>query len=281
MFSVSDEFEKNRKCVSTNQEFTLLNETLMELRDFLNDLGYLTFNKDIAFFRRIGPISGNIILDSAARTMESIRCCCMNANFADAYTLLRKYRDDLFYYVYLFAVADRSDFTQYVELEQLSKNEKNVWDWVHNQQEDLYIGAVLECIGSHPSAKKAVQKFKLQKSFDELAYKLNNYVHANGRLYYNEPYASLLSKQKIKELCNEFSDTAIFITIAFLFVIVLIHPIFIMSSDYTDCLEVGMKPPEGSEYWVAPFVSDFIKKHNNVLGERLDDCLREITGMQI
>lgn len=34
---------------------------------------------------------------------------------ADVYSLLRKYRNDLFYYVYLFTVADNSDLIQAVE----------------------------------------------------------------------------------------------------------------------------------------------------------------------
>lgn len=42
-------------------------------------------------FRQTGVVNGNLILDSATRTMESIRFCCMNANFADAYSLLRKW----------------------------------------------------------------------------------------------------------------------------------------------------------------------------------------------
>ena len=106
MFSSIDEFEKNRNAISKNQDFIDLDETLTELRDFLSELGYLAFGRDISVLRRIGPVNGNIILDSATRTMESIRYCCLNANFADAYSLLRKYRDDLLYYLYLFAVAD-------------------------------------------------------------------------------------------------------------------------------------------------------------------------------
>ena len=74
------------------------------------------------------------------------------ANFADAYSLLRKYRDDLFYYVYFFTVADNSDLTQYVDVQQLNEDEMNIWDWVHNKQKDLRIGSVLKCIASHPSA---------------------------------------------------------------------------------------------------------------------------------
>ena len=88
-------------------------------------------------------------------------------------------------------------------------------------------------------------------------------------------------KNKIKEECKEFGEAAIFITISFLFLVVLIKPLLIMSSDYTDYLDVGDTPPDGSQYWVAPFVSDFLSTHKNVLDDRCDSYLREKTGMQI
>ncbi|MBD5527616.1 MAG: hypothetical protein HDR02_04285 [Lachnospiraceae bacterium] len=281
MFSSINEFELNRNGVSTNQDFVCLIDSLTQIRDFLSELGYLAFGRDMSIFRRIGAVNGNIILDSATRTMESIRYCCMNANLADAYSLLRKYRDDLFYYVYLFAVADNSDFTQFVDIHQLNEDEKNIWDWVHNQQKGLHIGSVLKCIASHPLARKAVKDFKLKDSFDKLADKLNNYVHSNGRLFYNEPYSKLVTENKIKEECKELDEAAIFITMTFLFLVVLINPLLIMSYDYIDYLEVGDTPPDGSQYWVAPFVSNFINSHKDVLDERCDNYLREKTGMQI
>lgn len=281
MFSSANEFEKNRYGVSGNQEFNRLNDTLTELRDFLSELEYLAFGRDMSVLRKTGVVNGNIILDSVTRTMESIRYCCMNANFADAYSLLRKYRDDLFYYVYLFTVADKSDFTQFADIDQLNEDEKNIWDWVHNQQKDLHIGSVLKCIALHPSARQAVQDFKLRDSFDELADKLNNYVHSNGHLFYNESFDRLIMKQNIQEKCDEFGKAAIFITIAFLFLVVLINPLLIRSYDYTDCLDFGETPPQDSQYWVAPFVSEFLNKHKNVLDEKCDSYLREKTGMQI
>ena len=253
MFSSINEFELNRNGVSTNQDFISLIDLLSQIRDFLSELGYLTFGRDMSVFRQTGVVNGNLILDSAARTMESIRFCCMNANFADAYSLLRKYRED----------------------------EKNIWDWVHNRQKDLHIGSVLKCIASHPSARKAVKEFQLKDSFDKLADKLNNYVHSNGHLFYNESYDRLVTKHKIKAECKEFGEVAIFITVSFLFLVVLINPMLIMSYDYTDYLEVGDTPPDGSQYWVAPFVSDFLINHKNVLDDKCDSYLREKTGMQI
>lgn len=281
MFNSANEFEINQYKVEKTPEFIRLDRILLEIRDFINELGFLSFGRDIHFLRGIGPVEGNTILDSSARTMESIRYCCLNANFADAYTLLRKYRDDLFYYIYLFAVADKSDFLQFVEVDNLSKDERNIWNWLHNQQKDLKIGDVLKCVASHPAAKKAVQDFKLKISFDDLAKKLNNYVHSNGRLFYNKSFDRLLQEGKVKEKCEEFIKASAYITMAFLLLLILISPLSIMSEDYTDYLDVGDVPPEDSQYWVAPFVSEFLRKYSYVLDEKCNEYLREKTGMQI
>lgn len=276
-----DEFEINRKQTRGNSEFILLDESLAGLRDFLNELGYLAFGRDISVFRRIGPVNGNVILDSATRTMESIRYCCLNANFADAYSLLRKYRDDLFYYVYLFAVSEDSDLMQNVDIDELKDEEKKIWDWVHNQQKDMHIGYVLKIIASHPSAGEAVKKFNLKGSFINLGDKLNDYVHSNGRSFYNESYEKLSIREKIKDKCEGFCEAVTYITVVFIFLSVLINPLYIMSSDYVDYLDCGEIPPEGSQYWVAPFVLEFMNKHKDVLDEKWVEYLRENTEMEI
>ena len=55
-----------------------------------------------------------------------------------------------------------------------------------------------------------------------------------------------------------------------------------MSYDYTDCFDLGDVPPEDPQYWFAPFVLDFLKKYENVLGMKCDiSYLREKTGTQI
>lgn len=276
-----DEFEVNREKTCRNQDIVNVLDIVVEVRDFINKLGFLASGKDFLMLNAVGVINGNIILNSAAKTMESIRYCCMNSNFADAYTLLRKLRDDLFYYVYLFAVADQSDFTKLAYTDELNKDEKNVWNWVHNQQKNLHIGTVLKCIASNSYAKEAVEKFNLKDSFDKLADKLNNYVHSNGYLFYNESLDRLAMTKKTKEMCNEFSETVIFVTVTFLFLVVLIRPLLIMSDDYTDYLEFNDTPPKNSQYWVAPFVSDFLCKYKRILDENCEKYLREKTGMQI
>lgn len=280
---LEDEFDENRFETNKDDCFNNLSKLIIEIRDFLNKLGYLNFGRDICMFTNIPDIpivSGNIILDSATRTVESIRYCIMNCNFADAYTLLRKFRDDIFYYLYLFSVYNKNS-NEYSYNCKMDKHEENIYDWINNRQNNLYIGDVLKYIANNLDILKAVKKFNLKKSFDDLSDNLNNYVHSNGYLFYNQSYYRLSQKEKIKELCDEFGQKLIYITIVFLFLLVLIKPISIMSYEYIDYLDFGDIPPKNSEYWVAPFVSEFFKKYKNMLDKNCISYLIENTKMEI
>jgi len=112
---------------------------LEETRNFMYEMSFLAYGRDNIVLHKVGVISGNQILDSVSRTAESIRYCCLNANFADAYSLLRKYRDDVFYYIYMLTVGDKTDFMKYVELKDLGKDESNIYDWIRNQQNSLFL----------------------------------------------------------------------------------------------------------------------------------------------
>lgn len=282
MYVVSEDFELNRHGINENEEIQKLNKLLSEIRDFIYKFGFLTYGRDMIIMPQIGAVSGNQILDSASRTVESIRyCCCSNGNFADAYCLLRKFRDDIFYYIYILAVGDKADITKFADLEHLTKNEKNVYSWFKNKQRNVYIGDVFKTIAALSSTKDTIKKYNLQKSFSELAVKLNNYIHSNGYLYYNFSYQRMDADNIIQKYCEEFGEAITYITMTFLLLLSLIRPGLIMAEDYVDYLDCGDNPPENSQFWVAPFVSKFVSSHKKTLDEKCDEYLRSITGMQI
>ena len=139
MLEVPDDFEINRSVIKENSSFQELNTLLEETRNFMYEMSFLAYGRDNIVLHKVGVISGNQILDSVSRTAESIRYCCLNANFADAYSLLRKYRDNVFYYIYMLTVGDKTDFMKYVELKDLGKDESNIYDWIRNQQNSLFL----------------------------------------------------------------------------------------------------------------------------------------------
>lgn len=277
----ADDFTKNRKQSEKDTSLVKLVNNIIETRDFFVDLKELTFGRDLKFFRFVGVINCNELLDSISRTLESIRFCCVNTNFADAYSLLRKYRDDLFYYLYLHVVANNQDLLKKLELSNASKHERNIYDWSYNCQKNVKISDVLMCIAKDERVKKASRKYKLEQSLEDVRVTLNNYVHSNGCTYYNESYWKMTVNNSLKNQCDNFGKMLNYITTVFLFLLILISPGSVMAEDYVDYLDFGLEPPEGAQYWVAAFVVDYFAKHKDVLDEQCDKYLGDETGMQL
>lgn len=149
---------------------------------------------------------------------------------------------------------------------------------------DKNVRLVLACqftnsgISTSPSLSDSVVKFKLKQFFDNIGKRLNNYVHSNGFSFYNTGYSIYKDfKASLESLINN----AKYITISFLFLLILSSPSSIMSMDYIDYCECGLIPPEGSQYTVAPFVEKFIDSHIKMIDDNCLAYLKENTSMQL
>lgn len=276
-FDWLSEFRINQNAAFNNNFIKDLINNISETQIFVVDLGYLSFGRDFTFIRFDKIIPTNLILDSATHTLESIKKCCENTNFADGYTLLRKYRDDLFYYLFIHVISKDIDLLKNSGKENLNKHEKFVLDWSEDKLSNLNSSEVLKAIGESEYLSSAIKKYDLQRSFKKIGNKLNNFVHSNGKSFYNEPLHRM--GEKVEKYCKEFSQELNYITVIFLFLLVLIKPRYAMAYDYVDYLDCGDTPLEGSEYWVAPFVQEYLKKHKLLLDENCGLYLKEKTGM--
>lgn len=243
---------------------------------FLNDFGFLSFGRDFVLCGR-QVFSLQMISTSFELTVGSIISCCESGCMADAYSLLRKYRDDLFFYLYIVVYDSYDKFEK--KTQTVLKMEENIEKWIANNLNDLQIGAVLKDIGQYQRTKDAVQKYNLKSYFKTLGEKLNNYVHSNGVDFYNRNVNSFQEDALQRQLESLLKDMS-FITTTFLFLLTLCSPLCIMSTDYVDYLDCNMTPPEGSQYWVAPFVTDFFKKNVDLIDENCMKYLQENTSMK-
>jgi hypothetical protein len=54
-----------------------------------------------------------------------------------------------------------------------------------------------------------------------------------------------------------------------------------MASDYMDCVEIGMTPPEGCENWIAPFAQNafdqIIRPHAEIANFIVSTCPLKIS----
>ena len=121
--------------------------------------------------------------------------------------------------------------------------------------------------------------YNLKSYFDALGDKLNNYVHSNGVAFYNRNVNAFQEKPLHEQLQGFLKDMR-FITITFLFLLTLCSPSFVMSTDYVDCLECNMAPPDGSQYWVAPFITSFFRSNIELIDASCMKYLQDNTLME-
>lgn len=267
----------NRCVIVQDNECQKLISEMHKIEEFLGDFGFLSFGRDFVLCGK-NTFSLQMVVTSCELTAGSVISCCESGCMADAYSMLRKYRDDMFFYLYVVV------YDTYNKLENNSKlvaqMEKNIERWVNNNLDNLYIGDILMAIGQSPRAKDAVRKYKLKSYFDTIGNRLNNYVHSNGVLFYNRNVNAYQGDHLQKQMQELLKDMR-FITITFLFLLTLSSPLSIMSTDYIDSLDCGLMPTEGSEYWVAPFVENYIKENICFIDESCLNYLRENTSMAL
>lgn len=267
---------ENKYYFSTNQDWNYLLLKLKKIKIFFEQLYILTFNQN---FKAIHTSNGLVTLDcycilqSATQTFSSMLLCIEYGNIADSYVLLRKFRDDLFFYLYVLnTCANTKDIG--------SKDKKYITDWKSNELSNLNISEIIKQITTSRICDDFTKKYEIQAELKKISKTLNNYTYGNGPLYYNRPYSryrDIELKQHIQELLHLTN----YISVTFIFLLILISPICIMSDDYTSYLENDCTAPKGTQYLVAPFVEQFVKENKDFLGKASIEYLRTITNMSI
>jgi len=265
----------NNQMIEQDAECQRLVSEMRTVEKFLNDFGFLSFGRDFVICGR-RTFSLQTVSTACELTAGSIVACCESGCMADAFSLLRKYRDDLFFYLYIMT-CDACNKLEHGS-PAVTQMENNIERWVNNGLADLSIGTVLQAIGQSPRVKDAVQKYELRTYYDSLGVRLNNYVHSNGISFYNRNVNAYQENGLQLQMEALLKDMR-FITITFLFLLTLISPLSIMSTDYVDYLDCNETPPEGSQYWVAPFIVRFFQENSDLISENCLNYLRENTPM--
>lgn len=159
------------------------------------------------------------------------------------------------------------------------RNDKAVDAWFDNKvltgefRKELSIENYLDYLKHNPDIKKCILEHGLDDIWESIRHRLNNYTHANGKKFIEHNLLEYLSAQEIEKCILEISEEINYITSSFLVFLFLIKPEFIMSTDYIDCIEFGFEPPDDSQYWVAPFIKEYIDKNISELHPELKSFL--------
>lgn len=288
---------KKRKIIET-EEFKTFSEEIDYLSTFFCNLSDLILlNGHILLFisdKKIYKLDSALI-DSSAQTLRSIKLCCSIGSFSDANTLIRKLRDDLMQYVYIIEVFHLRETFSVKSLknnspEEFTEDELAVCAWIDDSVSDLKdsIKRKLEFKNYMTVLKKnknvihILTEYKLQGYWETLRKKLNDYVHSNGSTFSKRN--NVLATDKNLEIhLKNISIRTSYVSSVFIIVLLMINSSLISATDYIDCLECNIEPPEDSQYLVANFVQDFINKKVSILHPELKQYLidNNIHGMKI
>ena len=226
---------------------------------------------------------------SVINTVISIDFCCYRGAYSDAYTLIRKYRDDLMQYLFVLNVIKNTHGLSEDELKNISLDEDGLLRMIELDFQILASGVRksnvelameswmyndLESVDCSKMRKEFFDTSKYKKYListnDSVAYimnrflnskwkvedrKLNNYVHTNGIRYLTDNY---VYQQKKEQRDKELIETVKNITDIFLSVLAVIDSVKMQSLDYLDDVEMGVQPREGSQYFVCPCIVEYM-----------------------
>lgn len=259
---------------------TALNNEYLEHQVFAQLLEYSNFYRSLSISTMRWISQGTIsminidsyVFSSMHGTLESINDVLFKGRINDAYSLMRKYYDatiiNLYTNLYLSDNFSINNFivekiNNWITGEDTIPSFKTMSDYIIKSAKVSEITQIIYSKGAFKGS-----------SFEDLRLRCNNHTHY---LYYH----NLISNDNEVYLPNRLATLDIFskdlkdIFILHLSYLFYQNDHYMMSSDYVDSLDCGLKPGEDSQYWVASFIQNIF---NNVIKVNRPDIAEIIRG---
>jgi len=265
------EFQQRKQAIMAHSSYPKFDESMRSFIEFFDSLDSLVWGKAIPFMgNKKTFIFDTQLIQSAKYTLNSIKLCFEYGSASDANTLIRKFRDDLFFYLYILEVNNNQvvlfDQNRRSEIKSHNRQVDFVIKWFNNELKNFDFNKnIISYLKKNSNIKEVIEKHNLEDAWKKIFKNLNNYVHNNGVSYCEINYLEL-EHEVVEKVFTDIVVKVEYITVVFMTLFILIKPHYIMASGYIDYLEIDLEPPIDSQYWVASFIQEFIDekiaKHN-------------------
>lgn len=110
-----------------NNEYKFYSYDIENIRDIFLCLSDATFSSsEVSYGRKGAYILSCQTMMSVCKTLETIDFCCFRNAYADAYTLIRKFRDDLMQYLFVLNVIQNEHGLTDKEVEQFEMSPESM-----------------------------------------------------------------------------------------------------------------------------------------------------------
>lgn len=213
------------------------------------------------------------VFSSFKGTLESIKLVLEVGRMNDSYALLRKYYDATMINIYsnLFLEDNFSVENRIV---------KQIEEWKNGTATIPKYREIARYIKVSSKLKPVTYLLQKDDRYKEIRDRCNDHMHYNfyRNLIYNDNRIYLRDRL---ELLNTLSTDLKELFIQHISYLFYLKEHYMMASDYIDALDLGMKPDEDAQYFVAPFVQEIF---DNVVKENRRDIaqlIKKETAMEL
>ena len=245
---------------------------LTEFADFYKSLSESVMNWVTKGTRSILNLD-TYVYSSMQGTLESIHDILLKGRINDSYSLLRKFYDSTIINIYSNPYLEDNFSLDNFFVTQID-------NWTKGTDKLPEYRIMSQYIMNSRKLKAITALLQQDQTYKNIRERCNDHTHYNyfHNLMLNDN--QIYSPDRIKALDN-FSSDLEHIIIQHLAYIFTVHDHYMMSSDYVDCLEIGITPEENSQYWVAPFVQEMFDKLINTKRPDVAEEIRRNTSMQL
>ncbi len=206
-------------------------------------------------------------------TLESIKIILQKGRINDSYALLRKYFDVTLINVYTNLYIKNNHSIDNIVVGQIN-------NWVKGKETIPEYRIISKYIKEDDSLRSVTSLLQKDNRYKEIRDRCNDHTHYN--FYHNllDNDNEIYLKDRIEKLDVLLKDlNNIFVQhFAYIFTI---NEHYLMSSDYSDYMDVGMTPPDDCQYWVAPSIQEIFDKEIKLLRPDIAEVMKSETAMEL
>ncbi|HSW66742.1 MAG TPA: hypothetical protein VLI54_06415 [Bacillota bacterium] len=208
-------------------------------------------------------------------TADSMWSTLRKGQIGDAYALLRKYYDSTIINIYTNLVIE-DNFNN--EEPHTFKN-PTVDGWMNGGEQLPEYRVMSQYVKSSPKLKSVTDLLAKDNRYRGVRDRCNDHTHYN---FYRHVLLNdgQIHQERIVSLDNFLYDLDQIFTQHFVYLFYL-NGHYMTASDYVDHMEVGMTPPDDSQYWVAPYIQTAFDKYVKPNRPDLAKELIDSTSMEL
>jgi len=183
------------------------------------------------------------------KSLESMQAILRTGQINDAFSLLRKYYDAIVINIYT---------NLFIEENYTIENEfviTKITNWFKGKETLPRYADMLSYILSSARLKKLNSLIAKNTVYKKIRNRCNEHTHYNRYYHFVVNDGRIYLKNRLAYLSRFAADLENLFILHFVYLFY-VSSAYMAASDYFDSLDCGLKPEEGSQYLVAPFVQE-------------------------